>query len=147
MGAKKMEGKFEEGTEPAIRKTPDKYPCPFCGNNTLIRSNWDLSNDNFRVELYCNNSYCDTREMVVIAKRMNGSVSDHRADMAAIVAVDKGTEAEREEEGVELIRDERDKVIGSMLPAGELNTELFLERGARLMNRRERPTRIIIDPK
>jgi hypothetical protein len=140
-------GEFEEGTTPAIRDTPEEHPCPFCGKNTLIRSYGDLSDDNFRVELYCNNSHCDTREMMVIAKRMNGSISDRRADVAAIVAVDDGTEAEQEEEGVELIRDEHGEVIGSMLAAGNLNTELFLERGARLMNRRERPTKIIVEPK
>lgn len=140
-------GEFEEGATPAIREAPDEYPCPFCGKNTLVRSYGDLSDDNFRIELYCNNSYCDTREMAVIAKRMNGSVSGHRADVAAIVAVDEGTEAEREEEGVELIRDDHGEVIGSMLAAGELNAELFLERGTRLMNRRERPTKIIVEPK
>jgi hypothetical protein len=140
-------GEFEEGTTPAIREAADEYPCPFCGKNTLIRSNGDLGDDNFRVELYCDNPLCDTREMAIIGLRMNGQVSDHRVDAAALQAVDEGTEAEREEEGYELIRDEHGEVIGTSLSPGDLNADLFLKHGERLMNRRERTAKIIVEPK
>jgi hypothetical protein len=139
--------KFEEGTTPAIREAPDEYPCPFCGKNSLIRSFGDLSDDNFRIELYCKNPLCDTRVMTIIGLRMNGEVSNHRADAAAIQAVDRGTEAEQEAEGVELIRDERGEVIGSMISAGDVKPDFVLGSAKRRMERRERPTKVILRPK
>ena len=140
-------GEFEEGTTPAIREAADEYRCPFCGENTLVRSYGDLSDDNFRVELYCENALCDTREMAIIGLRMNGRVSDRRADVAAIQAVDDGTEVEQEAEGVELIRDERGEVIGSSISLTDLKADYVLDSAKRRMERRERPTKIVVEPK
>jgi hypothetical protein len=124
---------FEEGTTPAIRDAPDEYPCPFCGKNSLIRSYGDLSDDNFRIELYCENPLCDTRVMTIIGLRMNGEVSNHRADAAAIRAVDRGTEVEQEAEGVELIRDEHGEIIGSSISASYVTPDYVLGSAKRRM--------------
>jgi hypothetical protein len=140
-------GEFEEGTTPAIREALDEYPCPFCGKNTLLKSYGDLPQDNYRVELYCDNTLCDTRTMVIVGLRMNGQVSDHRADAAAIQAIDRGTEAEQEAEGIELIRDERGEVIGSSISMSDIKADYVLDSAKRRMERRERPTKIIVEPR
>jgi hypothetical protein len=81
--------------------------------------------------------------MAIVGLRTNGQVSDRRADAAAIQAVDRGTEAEQEAEGVELIRDERGEVIGSSISLSDVEADYVLDSAKRRMETRERPTKII----
>jgi hypothetical protein len=140
-------GEFEEGSTPAIREAPSEYRCPFCGEESLIRSNGDFSDDKFRIKLYCDNPLCDARELTIIGLRMNGRVSDHRADAAAIEAIDQGTEAEQEAEGVELIRDERGEVIARSMSLSDMKPDYVLDSAKRTMERRERPTKLVVEPR
>lgn len=96
---------------------------------------------------YCDNPLCDAREMAIIGLRMNGRVSDHRADAAAIEAIDQGTEAEQEAEGVELIRDERGEVIGRSIFLSDMKPDYVLNSAKRTMERGEGPTKIVVEPK
>jgi hypothetical protein len=104
------QSEYSVGDEPAIRKAASGrdpisgYPCPFCGGNALLRSSGDLPQDTERVEVYCDNQFCDAREIVILITRGEGTHA--RADVRALSAVDDGTEAEQEADGYELDRDE-----------------------------------------
>ena len=54
---------------PAVRKTSDPRRCPWCGEDTWIISHGDGRNDPGRVEMYCDNRDCDSRETVMLIVR------------------------------------------------------------------------------
>jgi hypothetical protein len=51
---------------PWIRHSNNAGRCYFCGNDTVVVSYGDLSEDRGRVEIYCESSDCDVREVEVI---------------------------------------------------------------------------------
>jgi hypothetical protein len=130
---------------PAIRSALDAgtgKTCPFCGGQTLIISNSDLDTDRDRVEVYCNNTYCDAREIIILITRGDGA--NLRADVTAINAVDEGTREELEAEGVEVMVDADGYVIGTTMSPDSWTPDL--DGGNRTYERRIRPTRIKIKP-
>lgn len=62
--------------------------CYFCGAQTAKLSAGDLSGDTGRVEVYCNNSNCDAREVAVIVVR-DGHGAGDRADVRVLRALDE----------------------------------------------------------
>lgn len=62
--------------------------CYFCGAQTAKLSAVDLSGDTGRVEVYCDNSDCEAREVAVIVLRDGNRASD-RADVRMLRAVDE----------------------------------------------------------
>lgn len=141
--------RYDEKHEPAIRKAQTAqrrlpgYPCPFCGSKSLLLSYGDIVADKYRIELYCDNAMCDAREMTVVALRMEGPVSDIRTDVAALAAVDSGSDEEQAEEGYELLRDESGEVASRMIRASDVMLE---GHDAMVLHRRQRPRRIRIEP-
>jgi hypothetical protein len=86
------EGTLDDVVEPTPwirrgRNTARAF-CPFCGERSLLRSFDDDASDTGRVELYCDNSMCDAREIVILNTR--GWGADQRADVRALDAVDHG---------------------------------------------------------
>lgn len=65
---------------PAIRAANPEHPwvCPWCGDRTWFISSGDDRTDRGRVEMYCDNPDCDSRETVVLIVR--GHTSDYSAD-------------------------------------------------------------------
>jgi hypothetical protein len=81
---------WEAGAEPWARHRPDRaLLCPFCGDQSLKRSMGDIP-DAGRLELYCYNSGCDARTMVVLLLRDGGFEAHRRADVRALQAIDDG---------------------------------------------------------
>jgi len=62
----------------------------FCGAQTLKRSASDRPKDPGRMELYCDNQFCDAREMVLLVTR-DGAGAYDRADVRALRLIDNGT--------------------------------------------------------
>ncbi|HEX4834046.1 MAG TPA: hypothetical protein VH478_23475 [Trebonia sp.] len=79
---------------PAIRAaTPERpWPCPWCGEKTWFVSLGDRPADRGRVEMYCDNPDCDSRETVVlIIKGFNETFTADarsRADVRALEALE-----------------------------------------------------------
>ncbi len=73
-------------------RSEGRTQCPFCGGDAIV-SMHDVRADPGRVELYCNNSNCDVREMAVIALRVGRW--NPRADVLALEAVDVGPKPSR----------------------------------------------------
>lgn len=119
---------------------------PFCGGNALLRSSGDLPQDTERVEVYCDNQFCDAREIVILITRGEGTHA--RADVRALSAVDDGTEAEQEADGYELDRDETGNVIGRTLTLGGRSASMMDPRAyaETQVKRRRRPTNITVTP-
>jgi len=84
---------------PAIRGAGRGNParCPWCGEDTWIVSDADHKEDRARVEMYCDNQMCDSRETVLLITRGfddeygetgHGETARTRGDVEAIRAVD-----------------------------------------------------------
>lgn len=147
------EPRYDEGGEPTIRTAPRgehrhllDFPCPYCGSKSVLISLGDIKNDKYRVELYCDNSMCDVREMVVLPKRTNEPVAWSRADVAALRIIDDGTEAEQEAEGYELHRDARGEVKARAFSFKEAPPVDLSAMQERVLKRRQRKSRIRIEP-
>lgn len=93
-----MTGFDINSSQPAARSEGAKIWCPYCGSETAIVSMGDVPDDRGRMQLYCNNSYCDVREFEVIAFRA-GPDAPERADVLALQTLDEGTPAERAQYG------------------------------------------------
>ena len=84
---------YIEGNQPWVRQNAQQLICPYCGKKELLVSYGDVKKDDLRVELYCDNTYCDVREFTIVALRTNGRVQ--RADVIALEEIDAGTDSER----------------------------------------------------
>jgi uncharacterized Zn finger protein len=71
--------------------------CYFCGEMTAKVSWGDMTADNGRVEVYCNNHNCEAREVVVLVERDSFAAGD-RADVRALKAVDDASHSAMEPE-------------------------------------------------
>lgn len=94
-----MDNHWDAGTTPWLRRhqpeatwgnEPNPAQCMFCGGQTLKRSAPDREEDAGRLELYCDNSLCDAREMVLLVQR-DGAEAGLRADVRALHLVDDGS--------------------------------------------------------
>jgi hypothetical protein len=144
------EHRYDEKDEPAVRQaTRHKnehlidHACPFCGERRVKISAGDIPADRYRVELYCDNMYCDVREFTVIPLRMNGPVARVRTDVAALDAIDDGSDEEQAEEASEFLRDPNGRVVGNIYSLGA--DDLAYQDAAKL-HRRQRSRRIRIEP-
>lgn len=143
--------RYDEGAEPAIRRAEKEedgrhladFRCPYCGSNALLISSGDLLADKYRIELYCDNSMCDVREMAILPLRMDGPVSWSRTDVKALRVIDEGTEAEQEAEGYELHRNDAGEVDGRSISLGGL---LEVDLDSAVLKRREREAKIKVEP-
>jgi hypothetical protein len=84
---------WQPGETPWARANPDQMPCPYCGERKLIISMMDIQDDDLRVELYCDNEYCEARSFATILMSHHGM---RRADTQALFAVDHGDDPEEE---------------------------------------------------
>jgi hypothetical protein len=142
---------FSLGDEPAIRRAAgdgrklDGYACPFCGEAQLLLSDGDLPIDTERVEVYCDNGYCAAREIVILVERGDGA--HKRADVQALRAVDRGTEAEQEADGATLERDSEGKLLGRAWSYRESRRRRSRgERDNDVLDRRRRNVEVTITP-
>ncbi|MEU4010257.1 hypothetical protein AB0H30_17480 [Streptomyces pseudogriseolus] len=94
-----MNNEWEAGATPWLRRhqteatwgpEANSVQCMFCGEKTVKRSASDREQDPGRLELYCDNQFCDAREMVLLVKR-DGADAIFRADVKALHLVDDGT--------------------------------------------------------
>ncbi|MFF9287491.1 hypothetical protein [Streptomyces griseosporeus] len=94
-----MSNAWETGTTPWLRRQqpqttygvePNPVQCMFCGSQSVKRSESDSDQDPGRIELYCDNSMCDAREMVLLVVR-DGADAGARADVRALHLIDEGT--------------------------------------------------------
>lgn len=69
--------------------------CYFCGEMTAKLSIGNLGSDKGRVEVYCNSSECDAREMAVIVLR-DGAHAIDRSDVRILRAIDENNRTEDE---------------------------------------------------
>ncbi|MGX6446739.1 hypothetical protein ACVU7I_01510 [Patulibacter sp. S7RM1-6] len=129
---------------PAIRSDPQSWPCPFCGGQQLIISSGDLSGDPLRIELYCNSTWCEVREFVVLAQRAGGH--ERRGDVQALEAIDHGTIDEQRAEGYDLTIDEQTgRVRNRVISLGSLVGKKD-ERDQQRLARRRRDTYVTVEP-
>jgi transcription elongation factor Elf1 len=143
-------GRYDERDQPAIRAAATDsngylrdYACPFCGIKSVLISLADIEADHYRVELYCDNGSCEVREFTVLPLRMNGPVSRVRTDVAALDAVDRGSEDEQNEEASEIFRSgEGEKPLRMYSPSAE-NLKAH---DAAVLHRRQRKRRVVIEP-
>lgn len=82
--------RWESGQAPAVRRGDlgEPFVCYFCGDKTAIRSYGDDRDDNGRVEVYCDNTNCDAREVVILATR-DGGHAHARADTRVLDGLDE----------------------------------------------------------
>ncbi|MEV0982321.1 hypothetical protein [Streptomyces sp. NPDC049915] len=94
-----MSNAWETGSTPWLRShqpqtthgvEPNSVQCMFCGGQSVKRSESDNDQDPGRIELYCDNSVCDAREMVLLVVR-DGADAGSRADVRALDLIDDGT--------------------------------------------------------
>jgi hypothetical protein len=94
-----MSNEWGSGGEPWLRRhqpnathehESNSVQCMFCGDKTLKRSASDRSQDPGRLELYCDNAFCDAREMVLLVVR-DGLNAHERSDVRALRLVDDGS--------------------------------------------------------
>jgi hypothetical protein len=128
-----MDG-FRIGEIPWARRQPQGLTCPFCGDPSATVSMTDLASDPVRLELYCDSDACDAREFVVLLLRGNLRQDLVRADVAALRAVDDGTQAEQHADGLHDFRS-----LGEVLSRQPT-------RDRDVLDRRQRPTRITVEP-
>jgi hypothetical protein len=81
-----------EGKVASERGEIKGWRCPFCEADQLLLSTTDLPIDTERLEVYCDNSNCEA--IVILIERGGGA--HRRADVGALRAVDRGTDAEQE---------------------------------------------------
>ncbi len=117
------------------------WPCPFCSAQTLLLSVGDIGADRDRVEVYCDNTDCDAREIVVLL--MRGEGAHDRADVIALQAVDEGTRAEQEARGFEFKEDDAGNVVARSASLGAIARD---DDESRIVEYRTRPTKVTIDP-
>jgi hypothetical protein len=129
-----MDG-FRIGEIPWARRQPGGLTCPFCGDPSATVSMNDLDSDPVRLELYCDSDACDAREFVVLLLRGNLRQDLVRADVAALRAVDDGTQAEQHADGLH----DDFRSLGEVLRRQPLRDRVVLDR-------RQRPTRIMVEP-
>lgn len=81
---------------PAIRSASHKDPwrCPWCGVNAWFVSEGDDARDKGRVQMYCDNDDCDSRETELLVVRGHDEEhrarADIRADVRALRRIDDG---------------------------------------------------------
>lgn len=80
--------------QPGLRSVVPTARCLFCGDESLLVSWGDDYDDTGRVEMYCNNSLCDAREMTVLVRRDNAGAAQ-RADVRALRALDRRNDPQR----------------------------------------------------
>jgi hypothetical protein len=143
---------FSEGDEPAIRRAVGDhgkiadYACPFCGSASLLASSTDLKLDTERVEVYCDNSHCAAREIVILIKRGDPGPGT-RADVLALQAVDRGTVEEQEADGYTIERDEHGNPMGRTISLRvAAKTLLQPDYDERKLDRRLRPVQVTVTP-
>jgi len=94
-----MTNEWEAGAQPWLRRHQQEanwgpqsnmVQCMFCGAMTVKRSATDRDQDTGRIELYCDNQFCDAREMVLLVSR-DGAGAGDRADVRALHLIDDGT--------------------------------------------------------
>lgn len=89
-------GLWEAGEVPWVRRalvgnafgSSGYAQCYFCGEMSAKISDSDLSADNGRVEIYCDNGQCDARTAAVLITR-DGHHADRRADVRILDALDR----------------------------------------------------------
>lgn len=74
----------------AAERSRSYAQCYFCGEMTAMISANDLASDTGRVEVYCNNTRCEAREMTVLVSR-DGSKASSRADVRILKSIDEDT--------------------------------------------------------
>jgi hypothetical protein len=93
-----MSNQWEAGGEPWLRRYQPEASwgpesklvhCMFCGDKTLKRSASDRPQDPGRLEMYCDNAFCDAREMILLVVG-DGLNAHERADVRALRLVDSG---------------------------------------------------------
>lgn len=119
---------YEVGSAPWVRKNFGEIRCPFCGAQNVLLSYGDVKEDDRRVELYCDNTWCEVRQFTILAMRTNNPFD--RADVYALHEIDAGMEHERLPDGVNIM----DPVVARKL---EVHSDGIL-------GRRRRATRITI---
>ncbi|MWV58725.1 hypothetical protein [Rathayibacter sp. VKM Ac-2754] len=67
--------------------SPGYAQCYFCGQMTAKLSESDVEADTGRVDVYCNNTWCEARETTVLILRDGAAASD-RADTRMPAAID-----------------------------------------------------------
>ncbi len=105
----------------------------------MLLSHDDFAEDDLHLELYCDNSQCDVREFTVLAMRANEPYAGRRADVAALRAVDDGSEGEGPELGAQNVGAGR---IHSFAEVGQLTADHLRNTVAR----RRRPSRVRVEP-
>jgi hypothetical protein len=145
------EHEYVAGEEPAIRGTVDDrdfiaFPCPFCGARQLKLDYLDLPQDTQRVGVYCGNSHCDAREIEIVT--MRGAGAHQRADVAALRAIDRGTDDEQAADGTHVQRDGEGHIEGTVTSYNEASVKRSRgERDVERLDRRLRPTTVDVRPR
>jgi len=105
-----------------------------------------LGIDTERVEVYCVDSRCDAREIVLLIRRGEGT--HDRADVQALRVVDDGTSEEQEADGAMLRRDD-DGNVESRAWSFEERGRLWSRglRDHRVLGRRRRPSIVTVRPR
>lgn len=76
--------------------SPGYAQCYFCGQMTAKLSSSDVEADTGRVDVYCNNTWCEARETTVLIIR-DGANASERADARMLAAIDNDTHTTQEE--------------------------------------------------
>ncbi len=121
---------YEIGDDPYGRYNPSGIRCPFCGAAKTILAWGDISENDGRIEFYCDNEHCEVRTFTVIAMtigRPNG-----RSDVTALKEIDAGVGSERLPEVINLMDSEDSSLI-------DLHT-------AGILGRRKRSAKITVTP-
>lgn len=121
---------YTAGEQPWVRRHPEKMPCPYCGSGKLIISITDRQEDALRPDLYCDNGDCDIRVFTIIPMRIEGP--PRRADVRALMEIDRGTPEER-------LPNEVNIMDPAMRAAMKLDLESVVER-------RQRPVKVTVEP-
>ncbi|WP_180276510.1 hypothetical protein [Mycobacterium kansasii] len=69
-----------ERAVPWIQRANARTTCYFCGRDSVIVSFGDLSEDHGRVEIYCENSDCDAREVEIVVIDDGTGATRNRSD-------------------------------------------------------------------
>ena len=81
---------YGQNAVPAARSATqqDPWTCPWCGERTWYVSDGDDERDEGRMQMYCDNSSCVSRETELII--MRGEGVHWRADVRALNSIDDG---------------------------------------------------------
>lgn len=69
---------------PWVQRTDRETDCYFCGQQTVLLSYGDLTRDHRRVQIYCDNSDCDAREVDVIVLDDGTEATRNRTDVGIV---------------------------------------------------------------